>query len=150
VRGKNSRIIWLVILLFILFLAGCTSRIDVRTDYFTFEGESAHWKARLDYSYKQVFYDNPETKRLEYDCIIWPKLYLCFQGPKEKALEVSWEVKGDAFGASGSGFEFPKGSWKVASSSTGQREHILDRSAELTLTIRWQGQVEILSLKVKD
>ncbi|MCR4434163.1 MAG: hypothetical protein NUV70_08985 [Caldiserica bacterium] len=149
-RGKNSRIIWLAALLLILFLGGCASRVDVRTDHYLFEGKSAHWEAKLDYSYKQVFYDNPETKRLEYDSITWSKLYLCFQGPEEKALDVSWDLKSQTLGASGSGFEFQKGRWAVASSSTGRKEHILNRSDELTLTIRWQGQVETLSLRVED
>jgi len=150
VRGKNSRIIWLVILLLILFLSGCASRVDVRTGHNLLEGESAHWKAKLDYSYKQVFYNNPETKRLEYDSITWSKLYLCFQGPKGKALDVFWDLKSQTLGASGSGFEFQKGRWAVASSSTGRKEHILGRSDEVILTIRWEGQVETLSLKVKD
>jgi len=150
VRGKNSRIIWFVVLILILFLSGCASRLDVRADHYLFEGKSTHWKARLDYSYKQVFYNNQETKRLEYDSITWSQLYLCFQGPEEKALDVSWDLKSQTLGASGSGFEFQKGRWTVASSSTGRKEHILDRSEEVTLTIRWEGQVETLSLKVKD
>ena len=150
VRGKNSRIIWLAALLLILFLSGCASRLDVRTDHFTFEGESAHWKVRLDYSYKQVFYDNLETKRLEYDSITWSKLYLCFQGPEEKALDVSWDLKSQTLGASGAGFEFQKGRWELVSSTPGEKGHILERSDEVTLTVRWEGQGETLSLKVKD
>jgi len=146
---RKNKIIWLVILLLVL-LAGCSSRLDVRTDHFTFEGESAHWKAKLDYSYKEVFYDNPETKRLEYDSITWSKLYLCFQGPEEKVLDVSWDVKGDFFGESGSGFEFQKGRWAVVNSSTGRKGYILDRSEELILTVHWEGKVETMLLKVKD
>jgi len=149
-RIRKNKIIWLVILLLVFFLVGCTSRFDVRTDHFILEGESAHWNARLDYSYKQVFYDNPETKRLEYESFTWSKLSFCFQGPEEKALDVSWDVKGHTFGESGSGFELQKGRWAVVSSSTGGKEHILDRSDELILTVRWEGKVETISLKVKD
>ncbi|MDI6868668.1 MAG: hypothetical protein QMD88_03730 [Coprothermobacterota bacterium] len=149
-HSKKSKIIWLATLLLVLFLVGCASGLDIRTDHYIFEGESAHWKAKLDYSYKQVFYENPETKRLEYDCLTWSKFYLYFQGPEEKALDVSWDLKGDAFGESGSGFEFQKGRWAVASSSYGQKERILDETEELTLTVHWEGKTETISLKARD
>lgn len=135
------------LIVIILFYAFFVFDKDVTLDRWVVAGESEHWRARIESSSYQAFWEDVDGK-LKYESNNSSKYLLVYKGDNpEKIGEVKYEFDRGSGKASGSTYLSKDGI--ISGYSSGSGTYIEEKDILVNVTVQWDGKKETFELKFK-
>lgn len=131
----------------ILFYAFFVFDKDVTLERWVVTGSSEHWRARIESSRYQAFWEDKDGK-LKYESNNSSKYLVVYKGNNpEKVGEVKYEINRGRGKTSGSTYLSKDGI--ISGYSSGGNTYIEEKDVLVSVTVQWDGRKETFELKSK-